>query len=141
MKKFLLSIIIVASVSLQAQNINSETVDFRVLKAPQTSISANSRTYNVSVNSPYNLSKEDVIKQSKIDHEAAVANYKNTVADSEKDFQETLKNYNDDVVKARETFTLESAEFKKFNILHQQLMEKNTAEDKKQKLWPLQTGK
>ena len=117
MKKILLSIILFSMVSLQAQNINSETVDFRVLKAPQTSIKENARTYNITVNSPYNLSKEDVIAQSKRDHQDALANYDNTVIESQKNHQQALKDYNDDVIRAKETFTLESAEFKKLSLL------------------------
>lgn len=117
MKQILLSLVIISGSGLYAQSINTETVDFRVLKAPQTSVSENSRTYKITVNSPYNLSKEDVIKQSKKEHQEAVANFSNTIAESQKDYQQTLKDYNDDMVKAKEKFAIESAEFKKLSLL------------------------
>ena len=123
MRKFLLSVILFAAISLHAQNINSETVDFRVLKAPQTSIKENARTYNIIVNSPYNLSKEDVIKQSKKDHQDAVANFSTTLAESQADYQQILKDYNEDVSRAKETFALESAEFKKMSLLERLAMQ------------------
>ncbi|MBB4807995.1 hypothetical protein HNP38_003335 [Chryseobacterium defluvii] len=117
MRKFLLSIVFISGLNLHAQSINSETIDFRVLKTPQTSISENARTYNVTVNSPYNLTKEDVIKQAKQEHQDAVANFSNTIAESQKDHQQALKDYNEDVIKAKEKFALESAEFKKLSLL------------------------
>lgn len=128
MRIFLLSATLMSAISLHAQSINSETVDFRVLKAPQTSISENSRTYHITVNSPYNLTKEDVIKQAKKDHQDAVANFSNTIAESQSDYQQALKDYNEDVIKAKERFTLESAEFKKLSLL-----ERLALQDKGQK--------
>lgn len=123
MKKFLLSIVIISGLSLPAQSINSETVDFRVLKTPQTSISENARTYNVTVNSPYNLTKEDVIKQAKKEHQDKVANFSTVLVDSQKDYQQALKDYNEDVLKAKEKFALESAEFKKMSLLERLTMQ------------------
>ncbi|SFN72474.1 hypothetical protein SAMN05421594_3961 [Chryseobacterium oleae] len=117
MRKFLLSLSVISALSVHAQSINSETVDFRVLKAPQTSISENSRTYNITVNSPYNLTKEDVIKQAKKEHQEAVANFSNTIAESQSDYQQSLKDYNEEIIKAKEKFALESAEFKKMTLL------------------------
>ncbi|MBL1221351.1 hypothetical protein JET18_10900 [Chryseobacterium sp. L7] len=117
MRKFLLSLTLISALSVHAQSINSETVDFRVLKAPQTSINENSRTYNITVNSPYNLTKEDVIKQSKKEHQEAVANFSNTIAESQSNYQQSLKDYNEEIIKAKEKFALESAEFKKLSLL------------------------
>lgn len=123
MKKILLSVIFLAGLGLHAQNISSEMVEFKVLKAPQTSIKENARTYNISVNSPYSLTKEDVIKQSKKDHQDAVANFSNTLAESQADYQQILKDYNEDVIRAKETFALESAEFKKMSLLERLAMQ------------------
>ncbi|HCA09082.1 hypothetical protein [Chryseobacterium sp.] len=117
MRKFLLSLSVISALSVHAQSINSETVDFRVLKAPQTSISENSRTYNITVNSPYNLTKEDVIKQAKKEHQEAVANFSNTISESQSDYQQSLKDYNEEIIKAKEKFAIESAEFKKMSLL------------------------
>lgn len=117
MRKILLSIAIVSAMGMQAQSINSENVDFRVLKAPQTSIKETERTYSIKVNSPYNLSKEDVLKQAKKDHQDAVANFSNTIKESQDAYQQSLRDYNDEVIKAKETFALESAEFKKMSLL------------------------
>ncbi|SHG80732.1 hypothetical protein [Chryseobacterium sp. OV279] len=117
MRKFLLSLSVISALSVHAQSINSETVDFRVLKAPQTSISENSRTYNITVNSPYNLTKEDVIKQAKKEHQEAVANFSTTISESQSDYQQSLKDYNEEIIKAKEKFAIESAEFKKMSLL------------------------
>jgi len=123
MTKILLSLIFMSAISLNAQSINSETVDFRVLKAPQTSISENSRTYNITVNSPYNLTKEDVIKQSKKEHQEALANFSNTIAESQSNYQQALKDYNEEIIKAKEKFAIESAEFKKMSLLERLTMQ------------------
>jgi hypothetical protein len=123
MRKILLSLILISTISLHAQSINSETVDFRVLKAPQTSINENSRTYNITVNSPYNLTKEDVIKQSKKEHQEALANFSNTIAESQSNHQQALKDYNEEIIRAKEKFAIESAEFKKMSLLERLTMQ------------------
>lgn len=123
MKQVLLFSFIIAASLFKSQNINSETVEFKVLKAPQTALAEGSRNFNVTVNSPYNLTKEDVVKQAKIDHQAAVAGFSTTLAESQADYQDKLKEYSAEIVRAKDKFALESAEFKKLSLLERLSLE------------------
>lgn len=117
-RKLLFSFCLLASVTLlHAQSVSSELIEFQMLKAPKTPIDAASRQLKVTVTSPYNLKAEDVIAQSKVDHQNALKNYDNVVAESVKEFQTKEKDYDSDIVKAKEKFALESAEFKKLSML------------------------
>lgn len=58
-----------------AQSISSETIEFQFMQQPKEIIDAGLRTYKVTVTSPYNLTADDVIKQSKEDHRYALSNY------------------------------------------------------------------
>lgn len=119
---FSLALIMVSTITLTAQNISSENVDFQILKAPKNTIEPANRLLKVTVTSPYNVTADDVIAKSKADHQAALDNYKNVVANSEKEFQEKLKDYDKDVISAKEKFELESAEFKKLSLLERMSM-------------------
>ncbi|WP_339833587.1 hypothetical protein [uncultured Flavobacterium sp.] len=103
--------------NLFAQNISGENIEYESLKAPIYSTEEALRTFKVNLTSPYNLTAEDVIAQSKVDFENDVKNYDKKVANSEKEFQEKLKDHDDEVLKAKEKFELESAEFKKLSLL------------------------
>lgn len=117
-RKLLFSFCLLASVTLlHAQSVSSELIEFQMLKAPKNPIDAASRQLKVTVTSPYNLKAEDVIAQSKVDHQNTLKNYDNVVAESVKEFQTKEKDYDSDVVKAKEKFALESAEFKKLSML------------------------
>lgn len=107
---------------LQAQSVSSELIEFQMLKAPKTPIDLASRQFKVTVTSPYNLKAEDVIAQSKVDHQNALKNYDNVVAESVKEFQTKEKDYDSDVLKAKEKFAMESAEFKKLSLLERLTM-------------------
>lgn len=115
--RILFLILVLPSTHLFAQSIYSETIDFQLLKKPKVAIDENSRNFKVTVTSPYSLTAEDVQKKAKADHEKAVANYGTVVANSEKEFQQKAKDYDADVIKAKEKFALESAEFKKLSML------------------------
>jgi hypothetical protein len=103
--------------NLKAQTVSAEMVAFQLLQQPKETIEPSSRNFKVTVSSPYNLTADDVIKQSKTDHQQAVANYANTVTNSEVEFEQRTRDYEGDVAKAKEKFTLESAEFKKLSML------------------------
>ncbi|WP_284651220.1 hypothetical protein [Flavobacterium terrisoli] len=118
---FLLSVAMM-SLSCYAQSISSEMVEFQMLKAPKTAIDEANRQFRVTVTSPYNLTADDVVKQSKLDFQAEQKNYAKVLADSEKEFQQRLKDYDVEVAKAKEKFELESAEFKKLNVLERLTM-------------------
>lgn len=105
-----------------AQNIQSENVEIQLLQSPKVQVAADLRNYKVTVTSPYNLTAEDVVKQSKADHQKALADYGKIVADSEKEHQQKLKDYDGDVKKAREKYDIETADFKKLSLLERLTM-------------------
>jgi hypothetical protein len=108
--------------SLSAQNISSETVEFQLLQRPKLAIDPNSRSYKVTVTSPYNLTAEDVVRKVKADHQNALKNYDKNVLESQKEYEQRLTDYDGEVLKAKEKFKLESAEFKKLSILEKLTM-------------------
>ncbi|WP_338409759.1 hypothetical protein [uncultured Flavobacterium sp.] len=113
-----LSLLILLNVTtLFAQNISSDYIEFESLKAPVYNTEEAMRTYKINVTSPYNLTSEDVINQSKIDFDTELKNYDKKVLDSEKEFLQKLKNHETEVLKANEKFQLESQEFKKLSLL------------------------
>jgi hypothetical protein len=113
-----ISVLILLNVTnLFAQNISGEFIEYESLKAPVFNTEEALRTYKVNVTSPYNLTSEDVIAQSKIDFENEVKNYDKLVLESEKEFQQKLKDHDGEVLKAKEKFELESAEFKKLSLI------------------------
>lgn len=121
MKQLLFSLLLISSFGY-AQSISSENIDFLILKQPKESIDVANRTLKVTVTSPYNVTTEDVIAQSKTDHQAALANYATVVTNSEKEFDKKLNDYDAEVIKAKEKFELESAEFKKLSMLERLTM-------------------
>jgi len=100
-----------------AQSISSELVDYEILKAPKFQTNEDQRNFKVKVTSPYNLTSEDVINQSKTDFQNTLNNYDNVVKNSEIEYQKKLKDYDSEVVKAKEKFELESTEFKKLSMI------------------------
>jgi len=121
-KLFLLISVGLFSFNVYSQSISAEVVDFQMLKAPKTIIDEANRQLKVTVTSPYNLTADDVVKQSKVEFEESVKNHSKVVADSEKEFQQKLKDYDVEVAKAKEKFELESAEFKKLSMLERLTM-------------------
>ena len=105
-----------------AQSISSDKIEFESLKPPVYNTEEALRTYKVVVTSPYNLTSDDVIAQSKVDFENQLKNYDKTVANSETEFQQKLKDHDKEVLKAKEKFELESAEFKKLSLLERLTM-------------------
>ena len=106
----------------QAQNISAENVEYQILKSPKTPIDVSHRQFKVTVTSPYNLTADDVIAQSKIDFEADLKNYDKVVANSEAEYQRKISNYESEVATAKSKFELESAEFKKLSLLERLAM-------------------
>lgn len=105
-----------------SQNINSEMVEFQLLKQPKNLIDENSRKLKVVVTSPYNVKAEDIIKKSKEDFQADLKNYATVVLNSEKEYQLKLKDHDAEVKKAKEQFELENIEFKKYSLLERLAM-------------------
>lgn len=102
---------------LNAQNIQSEKVEVQLLQMPRVLTEANDRTFSVKVNSPYSLTAEDIIAQSKVDHQKALDNYDNKVLESEREYQQKLKDYDLEVVKANQKFEKENEAFKNLSLL------------------------
>lgn len=100
-------------VSVNAQSITSEKVDYKLPVVAKFPIEPSNRTFSVKVTSPYTLKTEDIIAQSKLDYQAEIKNYAKTVAASEVEFQKRLAAYDLDVIKAKEKYKIESEEFKK----------------------------
>lgn len=105
-----------------SQNINSEMVEFQLLKQPKNLIDENSRKLKVLVTSPYNVKAEDIIKKSKEDFQTDLKNYSTVVLNSEKEYQLKLKDHDAEVKKAKEQFELENIEFKKYSLLERLAM-------------------
>ena len=106
-----------AAAHTNGQNITTENIQFQVVKNPQVSINAELRNYKVTVSSPYNLTAEDVVNQSKMDYEDALIDYNNLVFDSEIRYQEKLKEFEAETARAKEKFEIESEAFKKLSLI------------------------
>jgi hypothetical protein len=104
------------------QSINSESVEFQLLKQPKILIDENSRKLKVIVTSPYNVKTEDIVKKSKEDFQAELKNYATVVSNSEKEYQVKLKEHDAEVIKAKEQFEFENAAFKKLTLLERLTM-------------------
>lgn len=114
--KYLLFLILTV-INVTAQNISSEIIEYELLKSPKIYIEEPQRTLKVTVTSPYNLTSQDVIEQSKVNFQNDLKNYDKVVKNSELEYQQKLKDHDNDVIKAKEKFELESAEFKKLSML------------------------
>ncbi|WP_291115199.1 hypothetical protein [Flavobacterium sp. UBA6135] len=121
MKHLFLTLLLITSYGF-SQNISSENIDFLILKQPKENIDVANRLLKVTVTSPYNVTADDVIKKSKADHQAALDNYSTVLANSEKEFKQKLVDHDEEVVKAKEKFEMESAEFKKLSMLERLTM-------------------
>lgn len=121
-RSFLVVMLLIMSSTNQAQNISAENVEYQILKSPKTPIDVSHRQFKVTVTSPYNLTADDVIAQSKIDFEADLKNYDKVVANSEAEYQRKISNYESEVATAKSKFELESAEFKKLSLLERLAM-------------------
>lgn len=109
--------ILLNSTAVLSQSISAESVDFDVLKKPKFETDESQRQFKVKVTSPYNLTADDVIKQSKVDFENELKNYDKVVANSETEYQQKLKNYDSEVETAKKKYDAESATYSKLSLL------------------------
>jgi hypothetical protein len=100
-----------------AQRIDKETISFQLLKEPVFASDLKDRNYTITVNSPYNITKDDVLKQSKDDYQRQVDNYQTNIETAKIEHQERLKDYEAEVKKLQEKFKLESAEYSKLSAV------------------------
>jgi len=118
MKRLLLPFCFIWAVAhINGQSITSENITLEVVKIPQTIIDSELRNYKVTVSSPYNLTAEDVLNQSILDHEDALIDYDNLVFDSEIRYQEKLKEFEAETERAKEKYEIESEAFKKLSLI------------------------
>ena len=120
--KHLFFLLLLSMNTVFGQSINSESVEFQLLKQPKILIDENSRKLKVIVTSPYNVKTEDIVKKSKEDFQAELKNYATVVSNSEKEYQVKLKEHDAEVIKAKEQFEFENAAFKKLSLLERLTM-------------------
>lgn len=114
-KKLLLSFLILHMFSLKllSQRIDKENINIKLLKEPLFPIEFKNRTYIVTLNSPYNISKEDVYRNSKMEYQKELDKYDEKIGLAKKEHQLKLVEYNEEVKRLKEKFQLESTEFNK----------------------------
>ena len=108
--------------TVNAQSINSENIEIQLIQSPKVLVNPDLRNYKVTVTSPYNLTAEDISRQSKADHQKALADYEKKVTESEKEYQQKLKDHEVEVKKAKEKYDIETIEFKKLTLLERLTM-------------------
>ncbi len=102
---------------IQAQRIDAENVTFQLLREPLNPVDAQNRNFSVTVNSPYNITKEDVTKQAKEDFQKRVDNYDQSVVDAKAEHAERLKDYDAEVKKLQEKYKTESEQYNKLKAV------------------------
>ncbi|MEN4760199.1 MULTISPECIES: hypothetical protein [unclassified Chryseobacterium] len=102
---------------VQAQRIDAENVTFQLLREPLNPVDAQNRNFSVTVNSPYNITKEDVTKQAKEDFQKRVDNYDQSVVDAKAEHAERLKDYDAEVKKLQEKYKTESEQYNKLKAV------------------------
>ncbi|MBW8524171.1 hypothetical protein K0U91_02930 [Chryseobacterium chendengshani] len=100
-----------------AQRIDAENISFQLLKEPTNAVEAQNRNYSVTVNSPYNITKEDAIKEAKDKHQKNVDNYDQSVQDAKNQHAEKLKDYEADVKRLNEKYRTESEQYNKMKTV------------------------
>ena len=131
--KFLLSLCLVFALNKgisHAQSVSAETVEFDVLKSPNFETPETDRKFKVTVTSPYNLTAEDVGKQSRIDFANELKNYDAVVAESEATYKQKVKDHDGDVINAQKKYDLESASYSKLSLLERLAMSEQGKEPK-----------
>ena len=123
MKNILLILSTVFCISVvSGQNISSELIEIKLLKQPKVIIDQNSRQLNVTVTSPYNITAEGVIAKSKLDFEQSLKNYDKDIIDSERQYNDKLRELDRDDIKAKAKFDFEMDEFKRLSIIERMAM-------------------
>jgi len=100
-----------------AQRIDKEIISFQLLKEPVFATELANRNYKITVQSPYNITKDDVLRQSKEDYQKQVDNYQTNVESAKLEHAERLKDYDAEVKKLQEKYKLESAEYSKLSAV------------------------
>lgn len=118
-------------ITIKAQSINGEFVEFNFSKSPEVDIPLEQRLYQVKVESPFTLTAEDVIANAQAEHQAKLDNFSNVEAESKAEYQKKLDEYDEKVALAKEKYALESKDFKELSLLERMAL---TEQGKKPKL-------
>ncbi|MFD2552169.1 hypothetical protein ACFSQP_10110 [Bizionia sediminis] len=100
-----------------SQGITGDNVEFNVPQPPKVAIPEAQQFYAVTVTSPYNITADDVIAQSKIDFQNELDNYDQKVLDSEAEHKVILAQHEKDIEIAKEKYAIESKEYSKLSLL------------------------
>lgn len=101
----------------KAQRIDKEIISFQLLKDPVFPSDIANRNYTITVKSPYNITKDDVVRVSREDFQRQVDNYQANVDAAKIEHGERLKDYDAEVKKLQEKYKLESAEYNKLSAV------------------------
>ncbi|MDH6252623.1 phage-related minor tail protein [Chryseobacterium sp. H1D6B] len=115
---FIFSVFLTCSAVIsQAQRIDSENTAFQLLKEPVNPVESQNRNFSVTVSSPYNITKEDVVKEAKENFQKQVANYDQSIEDAKTEHAERLKDYEAEVKKLNEKYRTESEQYNKLKAV------------------------
>jgi len=111
------SLIFIAAGSVYGQSFNEESINFTMFQHPKVLLAETDKAFSVKVSSPYNLTADEVYRQSAEEHQHKLDNYDQLVQQSELDYQEVLKNFAEDEKRAKEKFKTEDDAFNKMSLL------------------------
>lgn len=121
-RSIIIGLILTCSIIGEAQNLKSEIAEYKFVRMPAEP-QQNCVGYHFTVSTPYPENTNDLIEQSKRDHEAAVANYPNVLAESKKKYEDDLADYDKRVEDARENYNLEMENWNKLSKLEKVAMQ------------------
>lgn len=99
------------------QKIMSEQVSYFDVRMPNKSFDDSVNEYNVFVETTYTLTVEELEAQSLEDFEKEKANYATVLKESKLEFEELLKNHDNEVVQAERRYDKEMDDFKSLSLL------------------------
>lgn len=126
-KLLLSALFIISSFSvISAQKIVYEDVAFQLLREPVFKTDAENRNYTLVVNSPYNITKNDVLKDSKLENQKKLDNYYADIEKAKAEHQLRLQDYEAEVKKLQEKYKIESEQYSKLTTVEKALNDKGS---------------
>lgn len=118
MKQIVLLIsFLVFSSTLFSQKKISESVTYYDISTPLQPLDESVKTYSVIVTTPYELTSEDIQKESLAAFEEEQASFDELIRQSELEFQEKLVNHDRDVQEAKDLYDKRIKDFKELSLL------------------------
>jgi len=102
---------------LFSQRIESENITVNILQEPIYPAELQNRNYSVTVNSTYNITKEDVLKKSKEDFEKQLDTYNINIEAAKNEYQGKLDSFDMEVKKLTDKYKTESDQFNKLSTI------------------------